>query len=181
MFLGNNEYLISERLICRPLRMEDLETYVRFRNEKSYRQWFYFQDPPTLETAAKEIEVMIQKSNREVNLLKESFDSGVYLKETGELIGTISLNKFHGPEEELDYVEIGYGIGEAYQNNGYATEAAKAAVKWGLKRLRELCAEPRIEGNVEHENWPSRRVLEKVGFTFVRAEKYLSIYEIIGK
>lgn len=179
--MGNNEYLISERLIYHPLRMENLETYVSFHNEKSYRQWFYFQDPPTLETAVKEIEVMIEKSNREVNLLKESFDSGVFLKETGELVGTISLNKFHGPEEELDYVEIGFGIGETYQDNGYATEAAKAAVKWGLKRLRELGAEPKIEGNVEHENWPSRRVLEKAGFTFVRAEKYLSIYEIIEK
>ncbi len=172
------DFLSSERLVYCPLGMEDLETYVRFRNEKSYRKWFYFQDAPTISTATKEIEIMSEKSNRQVNLLKESFDSGLYLKETGELVGTISLNKFHGPEKELDYVEIGFGIGEVYQGNGYATEATKTVVAWGLKRLLELSAEPKIEGNVEHENWPSRRVLEKTGFTFIRADKYLSIYEI---
>ncbi|MCR8656704.1 GNAT family N-acetyltransferase [Paenibacillus endoradicis] len=90
---------------------------------------------PTLLTPAKKIEKMIETSNHLVNLLKESFDSGLYLKETGELVGTISLNKFHGSEKELDYVEIGFGIGEAYQGNGYATEAAKTVVTWGIEKI----------------------------------------------
>ncbi|WP_150270870.1 GNAT family N-acetyltransferase [Paenibacillus tepidiphilus] len=172
--------LTSERLDYQPLRREDLETYVRLRNEASYRQWFYFQDPPTLESAAREIEEMQEKSRREIHLLREAFDSGVYLKETGELIGTVSLNKFHGPEEELEHVEIGYGIGEAYQCRGYATEAAIAAVRWGLMRLRELGAEPILTGSAEHENRASRRVLEKSGFTFVCAKQYVSMYQVIG-
>ncbi len=170
----------SERLVYRPLSMENLEVYLAMRLEASYRQWFYFQAPPTLESAAKEIEVMQEKASREVNLLMESFDTGVYLKQSGSLIGTVSLNKFHGPEDELEFVEIGFGIGEAYQGHGYATEAAKAAVVWGLGRLRELGAEPVIEGNVEHDNWPSRRVLEKAGFRLVRTQKYVTVYEIRG-
>jgi RimJ/RimL family protein N-acetyltransferase len=160
--------------------MEDVETYVSLRHEATYRQWFYFQAPPTLESAAKEIGVMQAKARRRVNLLQESFDTGVYLKQTGGLLGTVSLNKFHGPEDELEFVEIGFGIGRAYQGNGYATEAAKAAVSWGLDRLRELGAEPVIEGNVEHANWPSRRVLEKAGFTVASTKKYVTVYEIRG-
>ncbi|MFM9329154.1 GNAT family N-acetyltransferase [Paenibacillus mesotrionivorans] len=168
----------SERLVYRPLSMEDLEVYMAMRHEATYRQWFYFQAPPTLESAAKEIRVMQEKASRKINLLKESFDTGVYLKESGSLIGTVSLNKFHGPEDELEFVEIGFGIGEAYQGNGYATEAAKTAVVWGLDRLRELGAVPVIEGNVEHANWPSRKVLEKAGFRLVRTQKYVTVYEI---
>ncbi len=170
----------SERLVYHPLSMEDLEVYMAMRHEATYRQWFYFQAPPTLESVTKEIGIMQEKAFRGVNLLKESFDTGVYLKQSGRLIGTVSLNKFHGPEDELEFVEIGFGIGEAYQGHGYATEAAKAAVLWGLDRLRELGAEPVIEGNVEHANWPSRRVLEKVGFRLVRTQKYVTVYEIRG-
>lgn len=170
--------IYSERLIYCPIKEEDLETYLKFRNEKSYRDWFYFQEPLNLETAINDIKTMHQKSTYDINLYKESFDTGIYMKETGELVGTISLSKFHGPEEELDHVEIGYGIGEAYQNNGYATEAAKATVIWGLKKLHEDGVTPIIHGNVEHENWPSRRVLEKAGFHLIRTDKYLSIYEI---
>ncbi|WP_151734382.1 GNAT family N-acetyltransferase ['Paenibacillus yunnanensis' Narsing Rao et al. 2020] len=172
--------ITSERLDYRPLREEDMETYVRLRNEASYRRWFYFQDPPTLASAAREIREMQEKSKRRIDLLREAFDSGLYLKATGELIGTVSLNKFHGPEEELEHVEIGYGIGEAYQCRGYATEAAGAAVRWGLLRLRELGAEPVITGCAEHENWASRKVLEKTGFSFVCAKQYVSMYIITG-
>lgn len=172
--------LPSERLVYRPLSMEDLEVYMAMRHEATYRQWFYFQAPPTLESVTKEIRVMQEKAFRGVNLLKESFDTGVYLKQSGSLIGTVSLNKFHEPEDELEFVEIGFGIGEAYQGKGYATEAAKSAVLWGMNRLRELGAEPVIEGNVEHANWPSRRVLEKAGFTVSHTKKYVTVYEIRG-
>lgn len=48
----------------------------------------------------------------------------------------------------------------------------------GVSRLRECNAELKIIGKVEHENWASRRVLEKAGFTFSYAEKYLSVYEL---
>ncbi len=172
------EQILSERLVYCPIKMEDLDIYVKFRNEKSYRQWFYFQDPLNRETARKDIEIMNNQSGYVVNILQEPFDMGLYLKDSGDFIGTVSLSKFHGPQEELDYVEVGYGIGEAYQNKGYATEAAKAAVTWGLKRLEEAGAEPVIHGNVEHENYPSRRVLEKTGLQLIRTEKYLSIYEL---
>lgn len=174
------EQILSERLVYCPIKMEDLDTYVKFNNEKSYRQWFYFQEPLNRETARRAIEIMNNQNCYTVNILQKSFDMGLYLKGTEEFIGTVSLNKFHGPEEELDYVEVGYGIGEAYQNKGYATEATKAAVTWGLKRLAELGAEPVIHGNVEHENYPSRRVLEKTGFQLIRTEEYLSIYELKG-
>ena len=57
-------------------------------------------------------------------------------------------------------VEIGYGILEGYQGQGYASEAVDAAVVWALKQA----AVTRVEAETEPENRASRRVLEKCGF-----------------
>ena len=179
-----NDIFTSERLIYRPFDRGDLQTYVSLCNEPSRRRWFYFQEPHCLEASFWEQEIVNNMAvwSRKINLLTEKAGCGVaiVLKKTGQLIGSISLSKFHGPEDELDYVEIGYHMGEAYQGNGYATEAAIAAVEWGLIQRLELGAEPRIVGKAEHENLPSRRVLEKAGFTFVEAEQYVSVYEKVA-
>ena len=56
--------------------------------------------------------------------------------------------------------EIGYGICEEYQNNGYATEAVKAVVEWALNEP-DVTA---VEAETDPENAASKRVLEKCGF-----------------
>ena len=56
--------------------------------------------------------------------------------------------------------EIGYGISEEYQNNGYATEAVKAVLEWAFAHP-EVTA---VEAETDSDNTASRRVLEKCGF-----------------
>lgn len=57
-------------------------------------------------------------------------------------------------------VEIGYGVLESRQGQGYAAEAVDAAVAWAL----EQAAVTRVEAETEPENKASQRVLEKCGF-----------------
>ena len=57
--------------------------------------------------------------------------------------------------------EIGYGISEEYQNNGYATEAVNAVLKWAFDNPNVIA----IEAETDSENSSSKRVLEKCGFT----------------
>ena len=57
-------------------------------------------------------------------------------------------------------VEIGYGILEEYQRQGYAAEAVDAAVDWALQQPGVT----RMEAETEPDNRASRRVLEKCGF-----------------
>lgn len=57
-------------------------------------------------------------------------------------------------------VEIGYGILEAHQNRGYATEAVRAAVNWALHQP----GVHRVEAETEPDNLASQRVLQKCGF-----------------
>lgn len=56
--------------------------------------------------------------------------------------------------------EIGYGISEEYQNNGYATEAVKAILEWAFSHP-EVTA---VEAETDPDNTASIRVLEKCGF-----------------
>ena len=56
--------------------------------------------------------------------------------------------------------EIGYGILEEYQGQGYAAEAVGAAVNWALQHPSVT----RVEAETEPDNRASQRVLEKCGF-----------------
>ena len=56
--------------------------------------------------------------------------------------------------------EIGYGVLEDCQGQGFATEAVGAAVAWALQQP----AVTRVEAETEPDNRASQRVLEKCGF-----------------
>ncbi len=56
--------------------------------------------------------------------------------------------------------EIGYGILEEYQGQGYATEAVTAALSWAFQNPNVTA----IEAETDADNAASKRVLEKCGF-----------------
>ena len=66
---------------------------------------------------------------------------------------------FKGLRED-GIAEIGYGILEEHQGQGYATEAVQAACRWAFLHpdVRSL------EAETDAENAASQRVLEKCGF-----------------
>lgn len=66
---------------------------------------------------------------------------------------------FKGLKEDGS-VEIGYGIVEEKQGQGYATEAVDAAINWAFQHPG-VC---RVEAEIEPDNIKSQRVLEKCGF-----------------
>ena len=57
-------------------------------------------------------------------------------------------------------VEIGYGILEEYQGQGYATEAVKAVTEWALQKNNVTA----IEAETDLDNIISQKVLAKCGF-----------------
>ena len=56
--------------------------------------------------------------------------------------------------------EIGYGICDKHQGNGYATEAVGAVMDWALSQSGVKC----VLAEAENDNIASIRVLEKCGF-----------------
>ena len=82
----------------------------------------------------------------------------VVLKETGEPIGMCGLLK----RDNLDHPDLGYAFLPEFWSKGYALEAARAVLE-DAKRERVLAI-------VSQGNAASIRLLEKLGFAFVRLE-----------
>jgi RimJ/RimL family protein N-acetyltransferase len=86
-------------------------------------------------------------------------------------IGSIG---FYGPPDEEGQVTIGYGLVEQYRGRGLGTEALAALIAYCRTRpeVRTILADTEVENKV------SQRVLEKSGFTFIRANSELCFYRL---
>jgi RimJ/RimL family protein N-acetyltransferase len=73
----------------------------------------------------------------------------------GRLCGGIGLH----PEMSHQHAELGYWIGVPYWGNGYATEAAKAVVRYGFEQIKLN----RIFAHHFKHNPASGKVLRKIG------------------
>jgi RimJ/RimL family protein N-acetyltransferase len=80
---------------------------------------------------------------------------GVWERESGELIGDCSLHFDTGFGEW----ELSYGFRRDRWGRGYATEAARACVRYGFEEL----GLEKIVADVDPANTASARVLEKCG------------------
>lgn len=84
----------------------------------------------------------------------------IVLKQTQQVIGSTS---FHGAPDSEGMVEIGLGIEDNFQNNGYAKEALKGMWHW-------VCQFPEVKTlryTVSPDNGPSIAVINYFGFTYV--------------
>ena len=80
-------------------------------------------------------------------------------KASGECIGQIA---YFLVDSKNHFAEIEYCIGAEFQCRGYATEATKAVIAFGFDRIN-LHKVPICTKTI---NKPSRRVIEKCGFTY---------------
>ncbi|MFC5447903.1 GNAT family N-acetyltransferase [Paenibacillus aestuarii] len=86
------------------------------------------------------------------------FNFGIFLKETDELIGDISLFEvIRGP---LQKAMMGYSLDAAHNGKGYMSEAAKLVVRYAFEHEKLH----RLEAGVKPSNGGSLRILEKAGF-----------------
>ena len=86
----------------------------------------------------------------------------IFLRATGEFIGTCGMEPFDlagQPEAEL-----GYRLCLKFWGNGYAKEAATAILRYGFDDLKMT----RIMAFALPQNKPSLRILEALGFRYLR-------------
>ena len=82
----------------------------------------------------------------------------VVLRSDGVVIGDLGWKGTPSPDGE---VEIGYGLAAGSRGRGLATHAVGALLDW----LRAQPSVRRVVAQTEPDNTPSRRVLERLGFT----------------
>lgn len=88
-------------------------------------------------------------------LEKDDFHYAVCLKETGEIVGKLTLHDWF----MKDTYELGWIFLPEHQNRGYCTESSYALLQYAFESLKAH----RIVATCQPENISSRRVCEKIG------------------
>jgi len=102
--------------------------------------------------------------------VKTEHPPGWLITTGGAIIGDIGT---HGPVDEAGRAEIGYGLAAPSRGQGYGSEAVAAVTAW-------LLSQPGVRQVRAHtltSNAPSRRVLEKAGFTYVGLDEGEALYQ----
>lgn len=120
--------LETERLLLRQWRGRDLPVFAKLNADPEVMAYF----PKTLNSD--ESDAMAQKCESLISAKGWGFWA-TEIKESGEFIGFVGL---HTPTATLPFlpcVEIGWRLLRKYWGNGYASEAAKAALKYSFEIL----------------------------------------------
>ncbi len=143
----------TERLLLRPWTLADGEAWFRILQEKDILRYFPNSVPPARFKADAYI------NHHLAHWMEHGYGHwAVVTPEDGHLRGWCGLEYL----PELKQVEVAYLLSRTVWGRGYATEAAKAAVEFGLAKLNMR----EIIGLVHPDNIASIRVLEKCGLTF---------------
>ncbi len=135
--------LKTERLIIRPMIMDDIESVHAYLNDEQTMRFFVEGT-----YSIKKVKEVIEKNQKDNNKYS------ILLKDTNELIGHIS---FHPWGMRKTY-EIGWVFNKLYYNKGYATEAAKAVLQYAFTNLKAH----RVIATCQPENIASKRIMEKL-------------------
>ena len=157
-----NIFLETERLVLRLPTWSDLDNLVALRSDPEVMK--YLGDGSTHNKAQVERFLNIAIPYQE----KYGFGfCSVFEKETGEFIGQAGL--FHkGFYDEQPDIELAYRLHKKYWGHGYATELAKALIRWAFENLKI----DKIVSAAEPENIASQKVLLKSGFLFLGKQKW---------
>ncbi|MFD7089558.1 GNAT family N-acetyltransferase [Streptomyces sp. NPDC056652] len=92
-------------------------------------------------------------------------------REDGYAIGGLG---FHGAPDENLTVTIGYGLIPSEHGRGYASEALRE-----LLRFARTSGITRVQGDTDHENTASQRVMTAVGMRLVSEDEQVKYYGIV--
>lgn len=142
----------TERLTLRPICLKDLQTTHEYAACTEITQYMLFLPNKTIEETKEFLQYAEGEWSKES---PQTFEFAICLN--GQHIGAISLMLGDKNDGELGWI-----LNKKYHRNGYCTEAAQAMVQLakslGLVKLKATC---------DTRNVASRRVMEKIGMTFV--------------
>jgi len=139
----------TERLLLRLLRLEDASDVFEYASDPEVTRYTLWDTHESLRDTEDFIEWLA--GNFACWALEHKADAKV--------IGTCFLHTFDFKNRQA---EIAFNVARQYWNQGYATEAAREVVAFGLAHW-EL---DRIIGTCMLPNIGSARVLEKIGMTY---------------
>lgn len=155
--------LTTDRLILRDFLENDWEALFAYQQDPLYLRFNEWASR-TPEDVREFVQIFLNHQKQDPRF---KFQLAILLKSTGQLIGNCGVRKDSPEAREGD---IGYELDSKYWGNGYATEAARAIMKFGFSQLGLR----RITAWCVADNIASAHVLEKLG---MRQERRLRDYQ----
>lgn len=155
-------------ITLRPLSPRDTDKIFQMSQEASLARFLPDQVYSDREEAAQVLETLIAFYDDQDHPGSKPYVLGVVLNSTGELVGHVGLS----PIERG--IEIGYAVAEKHQGRGFARQAVAEM----LRVVQGAASVPEIYGIVDPDNLPSRKVLERCGFSRVGREAGKIVYKI---
>lgn len=153
--------LVTERLLLRHWRAEDLEPFAALNSDPEVMRYF----PSTLTREQSDA------LGRDLTSRVEERGWGLWaveVRDSGPFIGFVGLLEHTFEAHFTPAIEVGWRLGREHWGHGYATEAARASVKFGFSEL-DLAE---IVSMTALENARSRRVMERLGMTHDPADDF---------
>ncbi len=147
----------TERLLIRKFTLDDLDWFARMRGDAEVMRYV---------TGAQSREKVADRLQHYFSFYDEygfGFWAVVH-KADSQPAGWCGLHTLDGTPE----IEVGYGFDKPYWGQGLATEAARAALRYGFERA----GLERIVAVADPQNTGSWRVMEKLGMKFERLAHY---------
>ncbi|GIH03686.1 N-acetyltransferase [Rhizocola hellebori] len=146
--------ILGPRLVLRDYRIDDAEEFHALLVHPR-------RVPGPLEIAAPTVDMVVAELTLRQTAAQEPDRKDYQLAMTldGRIIGSCSLSGF---EPRHFRAELGYMVHPDLHGHGYASEAARLMVRFGLGEL----GLHRIEATTAPDNAASQRVLEKIGMSY---------------
>ena len=160
-----NLILETERLILRPLELSYATAMFAMDKNPAVHKYLWQKPALLIDESIKVIEY-VQSQYERNNIGRFA----TILKETGEFIGWTGIKFVHDHIENgnTNFYDYGYRLDEKFWNKGYATEATKLWLDYGLNQMNI----DKIHAYTPGENIASNTVLKKTGMTFM--QEYLA-------
>jgi len=155
----SNPVITTRRLLLRRWRDEDIEPFAAMCSDPEVMRYIGSGATRTREQAAAAIQAF--------ETAWEETGHGLFAVEllgSDRLIGFTGLAEPSFLPEIMPTVEVGWRLARQAWGNGYATEAARAALEFGLVTL----GIPEIVSIYQVDNHASARIMQKLGMRFDR-------------
>lgn len=154
-FLGAPVSIATERLFGTLPTVDDLPNFRRLDTNAAVQRTLFGRTYSSEESQARLAKFMRHWSDYR-------FGEWMFRLADGAFVGTAGL--FYDVIDDQEVVALGYVLDEPYWGCGYATEMARSAMQVASEQMQVTD----VYGVIDPENTPSRRVLEKSGFVFVK-------------
>lgn len=144
--------ITTGRLLLREFVESDWRAVLAYQSDPRYLRYYQWTHRTAVDVR-RFVQMFIEQQHERP---RSKFQLAVVLPEGARLIGNCGIRILSARSLNA---ELGYEIAPDYWGKGYATEAARAMLRFGFEKLEMH----RIQANCVAQNTASARVLEKIG------------------